>query len=45
MKNHNMNKKSNIKKKFKYNYTWQHDSLIKLGFIKSKSSHVVFDNS
>ncbi len=30
---------------FKYNHTWQHDSLIKLGFIKSRSSHVIFDNS
>jgi hypothetical protein len=30
---------------FKYNHTWQHESLIKLGFIKSRSSHVIFENS
>jgi hypothetical protein len=31
---------------FKYNHTWQHDSLIKLGFMKSTSlEHVIFNNS
>jgi hypothetical protein len=38
MKNHTMNKKFQYHTNFKFNHTWQHDSLIKLDFIKSTSS-------
>jgi hypothetical protein len=30
----------------KFDYTWQHDSLTKLGFIKSRSpKHIIFERS